>query len=140
MVAVFWLFSPREGEVIPAIVFAVIFTFAPLIYIRWSAVADSWGEAIAYLWRLSVLLFAVLIGVLYGVGLLFVSVEYAAIAVLQWFGIENPLGGKAPIAALLLLLVAVMFSAFSRVRSTRSHPLGSLSGRSPAMMTSAGFG
>ena len=114
LVAVVLLFS--SFEVIRAIVFAVIFTFAPLIYIRRSTGAESWGEAITQLWHVSVLIFAVLAVVLFGGALLIVSVEYAAIAVLEWFGIENPLEGEIPIAAPLLLLVAVMFYLYRFAR------------------------
>lgn len=111
LIAVFLFFLFVFRDVQPAIVFAAIFTFAPLIFIRWSAGAESWREAIVDLWVFSVIAVAVLVAGTVGAALLILSPGYAATAVLHWFGIEIPFGEKAPIAlgTLLVLLFAVMF-------------------------------
>ena len=116
LIAVFLFFLFAFRDVQPAILFVVIFSLLPLIYFRWATAAESWREAVAHLWRSPMSWVAVL-------GALFCAVFVAVIVfsllvgfVLDW------LFTKAPLAAWLLLLVAVMFYLYCRIQQRIGPP------------------
>lgn len=109
LIAVFLFFLFAFRDVQPAILFAVIFSLLPLIYFRWATAAESWREAITCLWRSPVSWVAVLAAGFVAVLVGFIVLGLPVIFALDW------LFTKAPLAAWLLLPVAVMFYLYCRL-------------------------
>ena len=99
-----------------AILFAVIFSLLPLIYFRWATAAESWREVITCLWR-SPVSWVAFIGAFIGAFFVLLLVLLLPVSfVLDW------LFTKAPLAAWLLLPVAVMFYLYCRIQQRGSPP------------------
>ncbi len=118
LIAVFLFFLFAFRDVQPAILFAVIFSLLPLIYFRWATAAESWREAITCLWRSPVSWVAVLAAGFVAVLVGFIVLGLPVIFALDW------LFTKAPLAAWLLLPVAVMFYLYCRLLQRGGPPRG----------------